>query len=95
MKGYELYSWQANGKWYFSFLPGTNRLKTFDEISAPEVVFTTMSEFGSRLEKLEPGAEIVWNLWADPRFSLPPQAVVDEIKKMCRELGLSLTVASE
>jgi hypothetical protein len=38
MKGYELYSWRekSSGDWYFALLPGTNRLKTYDEITAPQ-----------------------------------------------------------
>ncbi|MBL8152308.1 MAG: hypothetical protein JNN15_20475, partial [Blastocatellia bacterium] len=35
MKGYELYSWQAEDRWCFSLLLGTNRLKDFAEITAP------------------------------------------------------------
>ena len=32
MKGYELYTWQEGGQWYFALLEGTNRLKTDEEI---------------------------------------------------------------
>ena len=37
MKGWELYSWQSSDGWYFALVEGTNRLKTFEEISAPDV----------------------------------------------------------
>ena len=33
MKGYELYSWQAEGKWNFTLITGTNRLKSVNEIT--------------------------------------------------------------
>jgi hypothetical protein len=36
MKGYELYSWQANGQWHFTLITGTNRLKTVEEITTGE-----------------------------------------------------------
>jgi hypothetical protein len=34
MKGYELYSWEENENWYFTLIAGTNKTKTFNEISA-------------------------------------------------------------
>ncbi|MSP13444.1 MAG: hypothetical protein EXR62_10880 [Chloroflexi bacterium] len=33
MKGYELYSWQAQGQWHFSLMTGTNRVKSLAEIT--------------------------------------------------------------
>ena len=33
MKGYELYSWQKDDNFVYTLLPGTNRIKTFEEIS--------------------------------------------------------------
>jgi len=32
MKGYELYSWEADGAWHFTLITGTNRLKSLEEI---------------------------------------------------------------
>lgn len=34
MKGYELYSWQAEGQWRFTLITGTNRLKSLEEITS-------------------------------------------------------------
>jgi hypothetical protein len=36
MKGYELYSWLADGKWHFTLITGTNRNKTWQEIVSGE-----------------------------------------------------------
>ena len=33
MKGYELVSWQAGGEWSFTLVTGTNREKSFDELT--------------------------------------------------------------
>lgn len=33
MKGYELVSWQAGGEWNFTLITGTNREKSFDELT--------------------------------------------------------------
>ena len=40
MKGYELYSWQAEGQWRFTLMTGTNRLKSLEEITAGEDIVT-------------------------------------------------------
>jgi hypothetical protein len=36
MKGYELYSWEENGQWHYTFITGTNRVKTMEEITSKE-----------------------------------------------------------
>jgi hypothetical protein len=95
IKGYELYSWQENGVWHFSLVAGTNRLKAFDEISASPSTATSVAELRTYLERLAPGDEIVWITWTDDRLSMPPPAIVAEIEKICRELRLELTVASD
>jgi hypothetical protein len=40
MKGYEIYSWPAEDDWYFTVIIGTNRLKTYEEITSAEDVIT-------------------------------------------------------
>jgi VCBS repeat-containing protein len=95
MKGYELYSWQADGAWHYALVVGTNRLKTFDEITSPSVAVKSLDELRSQLARLARGEEIVWTTWTDDRLTLPPQPVIDEIAKACQELSLTLTIASE
>jgi hypothetical protein len=41
MKGYELYSWQADGAWHFTLITGTNRLKSLEEITTGEDMVST------------------------------------------------------
>ncbi len=36
MKGYELYSWQEDGRWHFTLITGTNRNKIYGEIISPD-----------------------------------------------------------
>ncbi len=50
MKGYELYSWKIKGHWYYSLLPGTNRLKTSDEITATSAVRRDAAVLKSELQ---------------------------------------------
>ena len=95
MKGYELYSWQANGEWHYALVSGTNRLKAFDEFASPTVALKSLGELRARLAQLARGEEIVWVTWTDDRLALPPQPVIDDVKKACQELGLTLTIASK
>jgi hypothetical protein len=37
MKGWELYSWQKPEGWCYALVMGTNRIKTYEEISAIDV----------------------------------------------------------
>lgn len=71
VKGYELYSSQANGKWYFTLVTGTNRLKDYEEITAGENIVTEdgwvrMTAVGvdgikAVLDRLPPGASVLWS----------------------------------
>jgi hypothetical protein len=37
-KGYELYGWRMGGEWYFTLITGTNRVKTYEEVTGGENV---------------------------------------------------------
>lgn len=94
MKGYELYSWQADSGWNFALVVGTNRLKTFDEITSPDVTSKSLSELRSRLLLLTKGEDIIWITQIDARLALPPQSIIDEVKAICQEAGLNLTITT-
>ena len=36
MKGYELYSWPVGEQWHFTLITGTNRTKTYEEVTSSE-----------------------------------------------------------
>lgn len=61
LKGYELYSWEKDGGWYFSILIGTNREKTLDEIQAADVTFKGMDELKAALESIHAGQALIWS----------------------------------
>ena len=92
IKGYELYSWQSEGEWRHALVMGSNRLKTYEEITKPSVAMRSLAELRSQLARLTRGEEIVWGMTIDARLALPPQPMIDEIEKACRELGLNLLV---
>ncbi|HEX8473159.1 MAG TPA: hypothetical protein VF666_03945 [Pyrinomonadaceae bacterium] len=90
MKGYELYSWQTGGEWYFSLLPGTNRLKTHAEVTSRKARMRGIAALKRSLRRLPEGGEVFWTTRGMPRMSLPPRAVLDEMSVYCRERGITL-----
>lgn len=97
MKGYELYSWRdkRSGEWYFALLPGTNRLKTFDEIAVPPNQLKTVNSLRQELAKLPRGEHIEWITWTDNHLGMPPNEIVNQIKATSTELGLDLSISPQ
>jgi hypothetical protein len=70
MKGFELYSWSVEGKWYYTLMTGTNRSKTYAEITSDESTFTPdgwakftvqgADAIKAVLGRLPPDEEILW-----------------------------------
>lgn len=102
MKGYELYSWQVENEWYFTLITGTNRLKSYEEITSGEDVVSedgwikiTVKSVGSieaTLSQLPEGEAIFWLTRRIPGFSFPSEEIIDDIKAYCDQLGLKLEV---
>ena len=110
MKGYELYSWYVDekGAWHYTLITGTNRDKSFAEISAPQNVVTehdwvkiTVEGKGalkSVLDRLPEGETVFWNsmrrLEGAPALgdAYPKSAVVRELERTCRRHGVLLNV---
>lgn len=105
MKGWDLYSWQEGGQWRYSLLPGTNRAKTWAEISAPagadamtsQTDTTVVRDWFSRLGR---GSEVMW--WgpgavnvesaAAPRLEHPPLSVQTQFQAWAADAGVTLTM---
>ena len=69
MKGYELYSWQAGSERVYTLVTGTNRNKSFDEITAVEntidgeylkISVTSREDLEKLLSRLPTGEEVFW-----------------------------------
>ena len=90
MKGWELYSWRMQGAWYFSLVVGTNRLKTFEEVSSPEVRVQGIEALKRELNKLAGGEQVFWSGQRVPGTSLPPDEIIDAIHAYCRERDIQL-----
>jgi|SRR5215216_1630414 len=101
MKGYELYSWKSKGKWHYSLLVGTNRLKTYAEITSKRFVRIGDTALKSELKNIPRGAEIFWMSDAPPNLKkpksgpyfdlkLPSRSRIKGIKSYCDKLGIKL-----
>jgi hypothetical protein len=53
MKGYELYSWQEDGQWYFTLITGTNRIKAYEEITSYHNIVTEDDWVNIRVQGVE------------------------------------------
>ncbi len=104
MKGYELYSRKIKGHWYYSLLPGTNRLKSYEEITAPGVVRRDAAGLKAELQKLPRGEEVFWMSDAPAGASKsaagqllnvkhPSRKRIQGIKAMCDKLGIILKLS--
>jgi hypothetical protein len=100
MKGYELYSWKHNGHWHYSLLVGTNRSKSFEEITSSKTAHVGTAALISELKKLPRGEEILW--MSDVRtgvakphnrafsLELPSRQRIKRVKAHCEKLGIRL-----
>jgi hypothetical protein len=103
MKGYELYSWKLDGKWHYSIVEGTNRSKSYEEITSDKISLSGTSSLKAGLEKLPKGAEVIWTTGVDsavrktaagktPKLELPSGTRIRKIKKYCDKIGIKLTL---
>ncbi|NIN64643.1 MAG: hypothetical protein GTO63_08050 [Anaerolineae bacterium] len=92
MKGYEMYSWQMRGVWYFSLVVGTDRLKTYDEISSPELRIQGLEALESELDELPGGEQVFWSAQRVANTAWPPERMIEEISAYCRERGIQLEI---
>jgi len=90
MKGYELYSWQAEGEWRFSLLIGTNREKTLDEIQDPAITRGGVDGLCTGLAALPTGQAVTWR--AGERLEFPPDEIIRQVEQICAEAGLELQI---
>lgn len=102
MKGWELYSWPNGNDWNYTFLVGTNRLKTYDEIIKNEIIVTGKDSLQLLLDKFPENENIFWisekwlsKIWKKNygSLSLPDKKTVNEIKSYCEQKKLILSIS--
>jgi len=69
-KGYELYSWESDGEWIFTLTTGTNRSKSFEEITSTEtkledeyikITVNSTDDLVTLIERLPAGVDLLWS----------------------------------
>ena len=103
-RGYELFSWKVGNHWYYSLLPATSEVRSYEEITAPAVVRRDSAGVKTELEKLSRGETVVWKSTA-PRGAAksatgkmlnikhPSRARIKNIKAICDKLGIKLQLS--
>jgi WD40 repeat protein len=92
MKGYELYSWQVEESWYFSLLVGTNRIKTYDEVTSPTVRVEGVARLFDEMDQLLSGEQVFWLADRVPGTPLPPDDIIEAITTHCERRGIQLEI---
>ena len=103
MKGYQLFTWKQKGHWHYSLLPGTNRERTYEEITAAASVIVGTPNFEDELKRLPRGSEVLWQSDAPPgikrpssgeviSFKQPSRKRIERIKSHCDQLGIKLSL---
>lgn len=101
MKGYELYSWKVKGRWHYSIHAGTNRAKSYDEITSSGVERIGIEAIKDELKKIPKGEEVFWRSAAHPGvekprakgspiLELPSRKRIKYIRAYCNKLGIKL-----
>ena len=101
IKGYELYSWKVKRRWHYSLLLGTNRAKSYDEITSRQAERIGIEALKAELRKIPKGDEVFWRSAAHPGveeprtkgapvLELPSRKRIKRIKAYCEKLGIKL-----
>jgi hypothetical protein len=103
MKGYELYSWKVKGRWHYALLAGTNRAKSYDEITAQATARAGMAALQAELKKLPRGEDVFWMSAAHrdvvkprakgaPVLELPSRQRNNHVIAYCEKRGFKLVL---
>jgi len=102
MKGWELYSWPDGDGWKYSVLMGTNRIKTYKEVTQNKIVVSGTEMLKLLLDKLPENESIFWisrewlgRCWGSNygNPSLPDPLTVKKIKEYCSNKNLILSIS--
>jgi len=101
MKGWELYSWPNGTDWNYSILPGTNRIKSYEEVIHNNILVCGIDSLKMLLDKVPANEEIGWigeewltDCWPYEygELSLPGKKILDEIQAYCDQKELKLSI---
>jgi len=91
-KGYELYSWPTEQGWCFALLLGTNRAKSYQEVTVVHGRLQGVDELRGRLAGLTRGEQVFWSANPLPGTSWPPETMIEDISDHCQRIGVRLHI---
>ena len=103
MKGWELYSWPNGNDWNYAILLGTNRTKSYLEVTTNQLVVCGKDSLKMLLDKFPAGEYLFWagkgwlgNSWSDSfgNLVLPDNATKLEIENYCVQRKIVLSIAN-
>lgn len=92
-QGHELYSWQRGSEWAFALLPGTGKIRTFEEVTRPEITLSTITDLKNKLRGLPRGTQIVWSTHQVSNMVMPSNETIATIQGYCAQRGLDLEIS--
>lgn len=102
MKGWELYSWPNGADWNYSILPGTNRVKSYEEVTTNSILVRGIDSLKMVLDKIPENESIFWigEEWLERCWgtnygdlSLPDFMTILEIEAYCIQNNLHLNIS--
>jgi len=96
MKGWELYSWQADGRWCYSLLVGPTVPSPRRRSRRRAPSWTVWTRCAPRSgPRTGPAGHVVAPTLGRRRAGLSPADVVADVRRTCAERGLELYVAED
>lgn len=100
-KSYDLYSWKIKGHWYYSILPHSTGARSYEDITAADLVRRDTTALEAELSKLPGGSEVFWKGDAPVAarkvavthatdFKHPSRPRIKRIKEYCDKKGITL-----
>jgi hypothetical protein len=92
-KGVELYSWKdtSTNEWRFVLVPGTNRLKTSEEILGNPQTLESVEALKEQVSALASGEQVFWQR-TSAVFELPSTELLEDIVRYAATLGIKVHV---
>ena len=103
MKGWELYSWPNGNDWNYSILVGTNRIKSYEEVTTNGIIVLGLDSLKMLLDKFPENENLFWigegwlkRSWGSNYgdLSLPDNGTINEVKEYCIQKNLVLNVSN-
>ena len=83
-KQYELYSWKSKSSWHYSLIEGPNRVTSYEQVTANQLLARGTDEIERMLRKLQRGDRVAWMSGLPAGAKLPPDVLQTDFKHPSR-----------